>query len=177
MPNIPSSPPVDALGRANPRIAPDEVWEKVREDYLSGMPGSEVCRRHGVGLTALRGRAKREGWRREDQPWTPPNHLDPDDEGVALEEQVYGDLDKVQLCQLSFVAWRRMMRAVMRGEAAAALRWHRVRVMLDVEQLDLERMVAQDEAVWQYLHGGREGGQADSADSTVPFSEDRTDRS
>lgn len=177
MTNIDPNPPVDVLGRANPRIAPDEVWEKVRADYLSGVPGSEACRRHGVGLTALRGRAKREGWRREDQPWTPPNTLDPDDEGVVLEEQIHGDLNKVELCQLSFVAWRRMMRAVMRGEAAAALRWHRVRVMLDVEQVELDRMMAQDEAVWQYLHGGREEGQADPADSAAHVSEGRTDRS
>ena len=46
------------------RSAPDEVWGRVREDYLSGLPGIEVCRRHGVGLTAMRNRATREGWRR-----------------------------------------------------------------------------------------------------------------
>jgi hypothetical protein len=43
--------------------------------------------RHGVGRTALRTRAAREGWRRLDQPWTPPTRLDPWDEGRALEDR------------------------------------------------------------------------------------------
>lgn len=59
------------------RSAPDEVWGRVREDYLSGLPGIEVCRRHGVGLTAMRNRAAREGWRRTDQPWTRPTPWTP----------------------------------------------------------------------------------------------------
>src|SRR5690606_13376160 len=67
------------------RRAPDEVWARVREDYLSGLSAPACCRKHGVGLTALRDRAAREGWRRADQPWRPPG-LDPDDEGVFLEE-------------------------------------------------------------------------------------------
>ena len=92
------------------RSAPDEVWGRVREDYLSGLPGIEVCRRHGVGLTAMRNRAAREGWRRTDQPWTPRSALDPDDEGVLLEHEIDGDLDRVELRQhapsVSFAALR-----------------------------------------------------------------------
>lgn len=135
------------------RSAPDEVWERVREDYLSGLPGAEVCRRHGVGLTAMRNRAAREGWRRTDQPWTPPNTLDPDDEGVILERQIDGNLDRVELRQLSYVAWCRMQRAVLRGQAAEALRWHRVRLMLDAEEAELAQEREEEERAWDYLHG------------------------
>ena len=49
------------------RSAPDEVWTQVRDDYLGGISAPECCRRHGVGLTALRKRAANEGWRRADQ--------------------------------------------------------------------------------------------------------------
>lgn len=134
-----------------PIPAPDEVWTQVREAYLAGVSAPECCRRHGVGLTALRDRARREGWRRIDQPWTPPNRLDPDDEGVVLEEEVGGDLDKVELRQLSYVAFRRMMRAVMRGDAAEALRWRRVRLAMDEEEAEIDRLVAQQESVRHYL--------------------------
>ncbi len=134
------------------RSAPDAVWEQVREDYLSGLPAIEVCRRHGVGLTSLRNRAAREGWRRTDQPWAPPNALDPDDEGVLLEDKVGGDMDRIEMRELSFVAWRRMQRAVLRGQAADAMRWHRVRIMLDVEIADEDQAMEQEQRRWQYMN-------------------------
>lgn len=134
----------DGEGR---RAAPDEVWAAVREDYLSGLSAPEVCARHGVGLRTMRGRAAQEGWRRSDQPWAPRNRLDPDDEGVELEARVGGDLDKVELCELSFVAARRMMRAVMRGDAAEALRWRRVRDAMDAEDAEMERLADQRDAI------------------------------
>jgi len=141
---------------ANPRSAPDAVWALVRRDYRSGLPAPEVCRRHGVGLTSMRNRAAREGWRRADGPWTPPNGLDPCDEGVLLEEQVGGDLDKVELYDLSAIARRRMMRAVMRGQAAEALRWRRLRLVLDADEAEMEREMAQQEQVWHMLHSDPE---------------------
>ena len=130
-------------GRTSP---PDEVWARVREDYLAGWSAPDCCRRYGVGLSALRARAAREGWRRSDQLWSPPDRLDPWDEGVDLEQRVGGDLDKVGLEELGFVAHRRMMRAVMRGDAVEALRWRRVQLtMLEVEAevaRDMERYEA-----------------------------------
>ena len=132
--------------KPNNSPAPEAVWAQVREDYLHGLTARSCCRRHGVGLTALRERAAREGWRRMDQPWTPPSKLDPDDEGVALEEATGGDLDKVEMRELSYVAHRRMMRAVMRGDAAEAMRWRRVRLMMDEEQWEVERDLAEHEA-------------------------------
>ena len=98
--------------------APDEVWARVRADYSDGLSGPACCRRHGVKLTTLRDRAAREGWRRIDQAGPPANRLDPDDEGVQLEIECGGDLDRIDFAQLSYVAVRRMMRAVMRGSAS-----------------------------------------------------------
>lgn len=129
------------------QTAPDEVWARVREDYLAGMSAPGACRRHGVGLSALRDRAAREGWRRIDQPWRPPNGLDPWDEGLALEDRTGGDLDKIEMRELSFVAHRRMMRAVLRGDAGEALRWRRVSHAMDEEEAEVERLLAQDEAL------------------------------
>jgi hypothetical protein len=158
------SPPA----RANPRIAPDEVWDQVRADYLAGMPAARVCRRHGVGLTTLRERAAREGWRRVDQPWTPPDRLDPDDEGRALEQSVDGDLDRVELRQLSYVAARRMMRAVMRGDAVEALRWRRVRLAMDEEEAEMDRTMAAEEQAWLQIHGTPDPDSPDSPDPVFP---------
>lgn len=151
----------------NPRIAPDEVWARVREDYRSGMTAAEACRRHGVGITAMRSRAAREGWRRSDEAWTPPADLDPEDEGLILEKTVDGDLDRVELSELAWVASRRMMRAVMRGQAAEALRWRRVRMALDAEDAELERFMAREEVLRRELFGDGPAVPADRTASTA----------
>lgn len=127
--------------------APDEVWARVRDDYLAGMSAPEACRRYGVSLTSLRNRAASEGWRRADQPWRPPNRLDPQDEGLALEDRTGGDLDRIEMRELSFVAHRRMMRAVLRGDAAEALRWRRVSLAMDEEEAVVERWLVHEEAL------------------------------
>jgi len=119
--------------------APDEVWEQVRDDYLAGWSAPACCRRHGVGLSTLRKRAAEEGWRRTDQPWAPPNGPERDDEGLALEERFDGDLDQIPLGELSVVAFQRMMRAVLHGNAMQALRWRRVHAMIRDEADALER--------------------------------------
>jgi len=151
-------------GRAQ---APDEVWERVRADYLSGVSGRDCCRRHGVGITALRERAAKEGWRRADLPWTPLNRLDPDDEGVQLEVRVEGDLDRVGFTELSFVAERRMMRAVMRGEAAEALRWRRVRQALDEDEAEFQRSIDQEMLMRARLGLDADPDSSDSSDSVL----------
>ena len=138
---------------ANPRRAPDDVWARVRDDYLSGLPATVVCQRHGVGLTAMRNRAAREGWRRADQAWTPPQTLDPDDEGLQLEHSVDGDLDRIELYQLTHVAHCRMLRAVMRGQAAEALRWRRVRTALEAEGAIEAQQAEQEQRLWDCQHG------------------------
>jgi hypothetical protein len=119
--------------------APDDVWDQVREDYLAGWSAPACCRRHGVGLSTLRKRAAAEGWRRTDRPWSPPNGLDLDDEGLALEESVDGDLEQIPLGELSVVAFQRMMRAVLHGNAMEALRWRRVHTIMRDEADELQR--------------------------------------
>jgi hypothetical protein len=139
---------IPALTPANGhRAAPEDVWGQVREDYLAGISAPECCRRHGVGLTALRKRAASEGWRRVDQPWAAPARLDPWDEGALLEDRVAGDLDKVELRQLGWVADRRMMRTVLRGDAAEALRWRRVRTAIEADAEEMDRLLAEDEVL------------------------------
>jgi hypothetical protein len=115
----------DGRGR---RAVPDEVWAAVRDDYLAGLSAGEVCDRYNVGLRAMR-------------------RLDPDDEGVELEARVGGDLNKVELRELSFIAVRRMMRAVLRGDAMEALRWRRVREAMEAEEAEMERLAEQQDAI------------------------------
>ena len=129
------------------RAAPAEVWHAVRADYMAGLPAHECCRRHGVTVAALRARAARQGWRRIDQPWTPGNALDPRDEGVQLEQRSEGDLDRIDTCELVFVAHRRMQRCVLRGDAAGALRWRRVGQALEAEEAEMRRYLCQEEAL------------------------------
>ena len=141
------------------RSAPDAVWAAVRADYLAGMPATEACRRHAVGLSALRARAAREGWRRADQPWPPPGRLDPDDEGAALSDSVGGDVARITRNQLAEVAGRRMIRAILRGDAPEALRWRRVRAALHDEEGEAEgRRIFRERllmnAAFNKVHGG-----------------------
>ncbi|MDP2115846.1 MAG: hypothetical protein Q8J71_00410 [Brevundimonas sp.] len=147
------------------RTAPDEVWAAVRDDYLAGMSAPEVCDRHGVRLAAMRSRAAREGWRRIDQPWAPRNRLDPDDEGVELEARVGGNLDKIDLRELADVAFRRMMRAVLRGDAVGALRWRRVHLAMQAEEAEMAREMEQDEAIWTARRRYPEVDSFDSSDA------------
>lgn len=126
--------------------APDEVWARVQEDYLAGMSGPDCCRRHGVSLSALRNRAAREGWRRSDQAWIPPQSLDPWDEGRILEERICGNLDLIEWGELSGVAEGRMMRAVLRGDSAEFMRWHKVAEIIQVREAELRRWAEEEEA-------------------------------
>ena len=68
-------------------------------------------------------------------------------EGVLLEERVAGDLDQIEMQELEWIADRRMMRAVLRGDAAEALRWRRVYTFLAAEAREIERLVAAEEAM------------------------------
>ncbi|MDO1558029.1 hypothetical protein Q0812_01130 [Brevundimonas sp. 2R-24] len=165
----PDPPPSSQPGRYR---APPEVWERVRDDYLAGVSAPECCRLHGVGLSALRDRAAREGWRRADQPWVAPGRLDPDDEGVLLEAQIEGDLDRVELAQLALVADRRMMRAVLRGDAAAALRWSRVTRMLHEGQAELDHWIAQEESLRHMLRVSDGSDASDGVFPSVPSDQD-----
>jgi hypothetical protein len=136
------SAPSPASGR---QVAPEDVWEAVKEDYVDGLSAAQCCRRHGVGRSALYKRAAAQKWRRVDLPWTPPALLDAEDEGVALAARVDGDIDRIEFHELAFVAQARMMRAVLRGDAVAALRWRRVRLIMDAEADEMAHELARDE--------------------------------
>jgi hypothetical protein len=133
------------------RTAPAEAWAAARAEYLEGYSAPQVCGRHGMSLSAFRARARAEGWRRADQAWTTPARrtarLDPWDEGARLEEAVGGDLDQIDYRELSWVANQRMMRAVLHGDAAAALRWRKVEALMDAEQDAVDEAIRLDEAL------------------------------
>jgi len=151
---------------------------------MDGLPAHECCRRHGVTISALRSRAARHRWRRIDQPWVPANTLPPDDEGVMLEQRTQGDLDRIETCELVFVAHRRMQRCVLRGDAAGALRWRRVGRALEVEEAEERRYLCQEEQLnsmrlaeeaegeaWlRPTPGPPAAAGADSADAAIPDS-------
>lgn len=135
------------------RRAPLEVWDRIREDFLSGLPAAECSRRHGVGVSTINARAAAEGWRRADQPWPDPRErLDPADEGRILDEAIGGDLEQTDLSELAFVAVRRMMRAVLKGDAVAALRWRRVHQALEAQDEALQRKLSLFERDHPELH-------------------------
>lgn len=96
------------------RTRSPDAWDQARADYLAGIPAEEVCRRHDLGLSALRARARRHGWRRADQP-------DPEIEDDDLDD--YADAD---LNEMVDVAWRRVARALDRGASTEAARWMRI---------------------------------------------------
>ena len=72
------------------RIREAAIWAQARTDYLSGLSAEAVCRRHDLGLSAFRRRARKYGWRRSDQVEPPPGELD---------LNLYSDLDMDDLAR------------------------------------------------------------------------------
>ena len=111
--------PEPASASAPRRIRPDIVWDRARDDYLAGATAEEVCRRHDLGLSAFKVRARQGGWRRTDQPAPDPVEDDIDLDSPA--EPRSRMLDK---------AWRRVSHALDTGRSTEAMRWMRVHAML-----------------------------------------------
>ena len=76
-----------------------------------GLSAEAVCRRHDLGLSAFRRRARKYGWRRSDQVEPPPGELD---------LNLYADLDMDDLAR---TARLRFAEAVEGGRASDARRW------------------------------------------------------
>ncbi|WP_395945456.1 hypothetical protein [Brevundimonas sp.] len=96
------------------RIRSISVWAQARDDYLSGLTAETVCRRHDLGLSAFRRRARKYGWRRSDEILPPPGEVD---------RSIYDDVtldDQVETAQLRFVE------ALEVGKATEARRWRRL---------------------------------------------------
>lgn len=123
----PCSPPA----RAGYRIRPPETWRAVRAEYLSGVPAEEVATRFGVGESALRARARRQGWRRADQP------------APMLADEAEAP-PPASTDELLDMAWRRVTQAVAAGRSAEALRWTRVHDTLARADAALEEREARE---------------------------------
>lgn len=96
------------------RIRAVQTWAQARDDYLSGMSAETVCRRHDLGLSAFRRRARKYGWRRSDQVEPPPGETD-----LSL----YHDVDLDDLAQ---TARLRFVEALEHGKSTEARRWRRL---------------------------------------------------
>jgi hypothetical protein len=96
------------------RIRAAQTWAQARADYLSGLSAEAVCRRHDLGLSAFRRRARKYGWRRSDQVEPPPGEID-----LSL----YEDVDMNDLAR---TARLRFIEATEAGRATDARRWQRL---------------------------------------------------
>ncbi|WP_307365167.1 hypothetical protein [Brevundimonas sp. SORGH_AS_0993] len=96
------------------RIREAAIWAQARADYLSGLSAEAVCRRHDLGLSAFRRRARKYGWRRSDQVEPPPGELD---------LNLYSD---IEMDDLAATARLRLAEAVENGRATEAQRWRRL---------------------------------------------------
>lgn len=99
------------------RVRTPETWAKAREDYVAGVPGPEVAEKYDLGLSALRARAREEGWRRRDLDDPDPEPFDP-------------DAPPPDLAKLAAAAWARAARAVEKGRVLEAHRWTRLAAAL-----------------------------------------------
>ena len=98
------------------RVRSQHVWDLARDDYLAGEPARVVCRRYDLGLSAFRVRARKAGWRLQDQ--DDPDMYDP---AVELE-----DIEDIDLSAMALSARRRLQLSLMDGEATEAQRWLRI---------------------------------------------------
>jgi hypothetical protein len=90
-----------------------ETWDAARAAYLAGESAQSVCERFDLGLSALRDRARREGWRRADAP-------DPD---PAADDDLFDDQAPLPSRQeMMDTLWRIAARALRRGRTAEAHR-------------------------------------------------------
>lgn len=110
-----SDPAVSTSGR---KVHSDAVWASLRDAYLAGEAGDAAASRHGVASATFWKRARREGWRRSDQPEAPPPAFDPERPALDASDQ----LDLID---------RRLSWALETGAAGEALRWMRMRERIE----------------------------------------------
>lgn len=115
-----SDAPTDpAPPRAAPRgrtVRSPETWALARRDYLDGDSAEQVCDRYGLNLSTFNDHARRDGWRKCDQPDPPPASDDHPDED--------GPVDCAALAGDALVQVRRALRKGRAGEAASWMRLH-----------------------------------------------------
>ncbi len=120
----PDSPPLLDTEETRARFA------AARADYLAGGSGPEVCERHGLSLSTFRWRAKKEGWRRADQPApslapAPTSQTDP----LVIPDASPGasrDGTPLTAAQMVDKAWSHVQAAVAAGHLIQARGWLRL---------------------------------------------------
>ena len=118
------------------KVRTAETWEKARADYTAGRPAPAVCARYDIGLSALRQRARAEGWRRTDL--DDPEPLDP-------------NAPPPDPARMADEAWARVGQAVERGRVLEAQRWIKLARELrararEVEEAERRRVWAEEQA-------------------------------
>lgn len=111
------------------RLRTRTIWAVAQYDYLQGDTAEQVCDRYGLAISTFRDRAKREKWRRVDQPEPP---LPP------VEEDAPADDEPVDCQALSDDALTRVRRALRKGRAAEAASWMRLHEKLE-NRLEAQR--------------------------------------
>ena len=102
---------------AGRRTCSEEEWAWARADYLDGFAAPQIAAAYGMGVSTLRERAHREGWRRRDQPAAEAG-LSVDVEDVTEEDQ--------DVSTMVDTAWRRAALAIKTGDRLAARAWLRL---------------------------------------------------
>lgn len=121
----PSDAPADAP--AGYDLRSQATWDLARRDYLAGDSGAQVCDRYGLNPSTFTDRARRQGWRKCDQPDPPPL---PDDDPEADEP-----VDCAALAEDALVRVRRALRRGRAGEAASWMRLHeKLKARLEAER-------------------------------------------
>lgn len=98
----------------------DATWGLIRHDYLAGASGPLLAERYGVSESALRTRARKEGWRKADQP--DPDWRADDDDAEPYDPSA----PPVAAAELAAHARWETARAVRARRPAEAERWTRV---------------------------------------------------
>ena len=114
--DIPEGPsPHRMTGHA--RLSRD-AWETIKERYLAGEGAAFLAELFGVSLSAVRARARADGWRRTDGP-------DPDIAAPPTTAELARD-GRPNFNAMADTAMRRAARAVTDGHLAEAQGWTRV---------------------------------------------------
>ncbi|MBA4001548.1 hypothetical protein, partial [Brevundimonas sp.] len=123
---LPDSPPVFDTAKARAR------WAAAKADYLAGGGAPEVCERHGLSLRTFRYRARKEGWRRADQPAPfitpdpPPSPPAQNDPLVIPEAPEAPSGTPLTTSQMVDKCWSYVQAAVAAGQLIQARGWLRL---------------------------------------------------
>ncbi|GAD58941.1 hypothetical protein [Brevundimonas abyssalis] len=154
---LPDSPPVFDTAKARAR------WAAAKADYLAGGGAPEVCERHGLSLRTFRWRARKEGWRRADQP-APSLAPDPappaQDEPLVIPEAPEAPSGTpLTTSQMVDKCWSHVQAAVAAGQLIQARGWLRLYKELkplvpftEIEAREAAESAAGEEDVARPLH-------------------------